>query len=121
MTLERWIAHQRGLGNIPAAEMGEVLLGHYGDVAPLEQETEKPVLPVEKPRDLCRETFDLLGNLGEPTAQEREMLEKQGFIFLRVEAKSLGQVYEENKEYFDYVNPSEILRAYIPPQDFETA
>lgn len=76
---------------------------------------------VEQSRDLRTETFNLLGNLREPTAEEREALEKKGYIFTTIEAKSLAQVYDENPEYFDHVNSSEVLRAYTPPKSFTVA
>ncbi len=75
----------------------------------------------EAPRDLRQETFDLLANLIDPSAEEREAFERKGAIFLPVEAKSLQQVYDENSTYFGYLNESGTLRSYIPPQAFEVA
>ena len=72
-------------------------------------------------RDLRKETFDLLAIIREPTAEERQEIEKRDGVFLPVEAKSLETVYSENSEYFRYVNPSESLRSYTPPQAFEVA
>ncbi len=77
--------------------------------------------PAEVHRNLVKETFDLLGNLRGPTNGEREIFVREGFVFLTVEAKSLGQFVEENAEYFGHVNPSAGLRAYTPPQNFEIA
>lgn len=77
--------------------------------------------PFEQPRDLLKETLALLANLREPTQKERETLEKKGAIFLPVEAKSLQQVYDKNKGFFAFLNESESLRGYTPPQAFEVA
>lgn len=80
-------------------------------------ESEEP----SEPRDLVQETFDLLGNLREPTAEEKEILENNGFVFFTVEAKSLEQVNQDSRQYIDYLHPSEKLRAYTSPQEFVVA
>lgn len=89
----------------------------YNEVARAQVDVNSP----EKSRDLVQETYDLLGTLREPTTKERKAFQEKGYVFVAVEAKSLGQVYSENPEYFDYVNPSVNLRAYSPRQDFVIA
>lgn len=75
----------------------------------------------EKPRDLVQETFNLLGNLREPIAEEREVFEQKGYVFITIEAKPLGEVLDENEEYFGFVDPSKNLSSYTPPQTFGVA
>lgn len=74
-----------------------------------------------KPKDLVAATFELLERVGEPTLEEQEALTRKGFIFLPVAAKSLSQVYDDNQEYFGFVNSSQSLKSYAPPQTFEIA
>lgn len=73
------------------------------------------------PRDLAQETLNLLSKLREPIVQEREVLTELGFVFLTVDAKSPEQVHAENGDYFEYVDPPDLLQVYIPPQAFEVA
>lgn len=126
MTLERWIDAQVGKGNKAGVAMGRTLLGLYGDILP--GTSDEGVLPaqvqaetIETPRDLRQETYELLANLREPTSKERKAFKKRGFVFLTVDAKSLGQICEEEAGYFGFINSSQGLRTYTPPQAFEIA
>ena len=51
----------------------------------------------------------------------KEALESRGFVIFPIEPKSLDQILDEQSEYFDYVNPSKVLRDFKPPEAIEIA
>lgn len=70
--------------------------------------------------DLRQQTYDLLPLVREPSEQEKEALEKRGFVFHPIQAKSYAQVVAEDPDYFwpnelRYANARVELRDFTPP------
>lgn len=128
----QYIEGEDGLGpflkdpNTAKADLAEIIITAaktwrevYGDIA----------LPGQRPQpeetqalriDLRQQTYDLLTLIREPSTKEREALEKKGFVFLPVEAKSYAQVVAEDPDYFwpnelQYANQRAGLRDFTPP------
>lgn len=114
---------ERGLKQAGRKDLAKIVAGvreAYGQDIPLPQ-TKPSERSVKTQLNLREETYELLANLKEPTPEEREAFRKQGFVFLPIGPKSLGQFYEEEAGYFGYVNSSDALRKYKPSQFFEIA
>lgn len=78
-------------------------------------------LEVQQGQELRQRTYELLAMAREPSSEERRVLAGKGFIFLRIEAKTLRQVVSEHSNHFcpkqlDYINalPGSDLCEYTP-------
>lgn len=70
--------------------------------------------------DLRQQTLDLLPLVRPPSIEEGAALERIGFVFLPVLAKSFAQVVTEDPGYFwpatlEYINGMPALRDFTPP------
>lgn len=76
--------------------------------------------------DLRQQTYDLLSSVRGPSPAERQDLEGEGFVFLTVEAKSVGQVVAQKPDYFwedqlEYLKTRGALESFVPPRRMEVA
>lgn len=66
--------------------------------------------------DLLQRTYELLSMVREPSAEEKKILIRRGFVFLGIEAKTLAQVVGEHPGHFSRNNSQDVvnLLTYVP-------